>query len=165
MMKLVLATLAMARSEEREKYLADTNVHRAGAEKYEPGDMCTVWRPPRSKELGGKLTWTNTGPYRVLDSQKQGREYRLQHLTTGDIQVHSVHHMHLYLKAQKFEELSEEQRAELRRTASINHSSTNIWIAKSPGHGRNTCECWSQRRMIPRREPECRHVSGKVTRA
>ena len=79
MMKLVLATLAMARSEEREKYLADTNVHRAGAEKYEPGDMCTV--------------------------------------------------------------------------------------AKSPGHGRNTCECWSQRRMIPRREPECRHVSGKVIRA
>ena len=55
---------------------------------YNPGDMCVVWRPPKDAELGSKLSWQNTGPYRVLASQKHGREYRLQHLTTGDICIH-----------------------------------------------------------------------------
>ena len=83
-MKSILSALILARREEREKYTALLNTQRLPPKVYNPGDMCVVWRPPKDAELGSKLSWQNTGPYRVLASQKHGREYRLQHLTTGD---------------------------------------------------------------------------------
>ena len=89
-MKSILSALILARREEREKYTALLNTQRLPPKVYNPGDMCVVWRPPKDAELGSKLSWQNTGPYRVLASQKHGREYRLQHLTTGDICIHSA---------------------------------------------------------------------------
>ena len=64
-------------------------------------------------ELGSKLSWQNTGPYRVLASQKHGREYRLQHLATGDICIHSATDLHPYLVTQGFDDLTVEQKKEL----------------------------------------------------
>ena len=106
----ILSALILARREEREKHTALLNTQRLPPKVYHPGDMCVVWRPPKDAELGSKLSWQNTGPYRVLASQKHGREYRLQHLTTGDICIHSATDLHPYLVTQGFDDLVSQRR-------------------------------------------------------
>ena len=93
------------------------HVHRCSTCSRSAGDMCVVWRPPKDAELGSKLSWQNTGPYRVLTSQKHGREYRLQHLTTGDICIHSATDLHPYFVTQDFDSLTEEQKKERAHSA------------------------------------------------
>ena len=80
---------------------------------FNPGDLCTVWRPPKDQQLGGKLAYPTIGPYRVLERRREGREYKLQHLTTGEVDAYATIHMHPYLRDQSFDELDTAQQNEI----------------------------------------------------
>ena len=75
--------------------------------------MVVAWRPKRDADFGGKLCWQNIGPFRVLEPQKHGREYRLQHLTTAAIVVLPVKHLHPYLRLRRFDTMTKEQQLEV----------------------------------------------------
>ena len=71
--------------------------------------------PPKDQQLGGKLAYPTIGPYRVLERRREGREYKLQHLTTGEVDAYATIHMHPYPRDQSFDELDTAQQSPLTR--------------------------------------------------
>ena len=110
---LVYASLLSARREVEEKQLLEEAQNRLPPKQFNPGDLCTVWRPPKDQQLGGKLAYPTIGPYRVLEKRREGREYKLQHLTTGEVDAYATIHMHPYLRDQSFDELDTAQQNEI----------------------------------------------------
>ena len=57
----VYASLLAARREVEERQLLEEAQNKLPPKEFHPGDLCTVWRPPKDQQLGGKLAYPTVG--------------------------------------------------------------------------------------------------------